>query len=247
MDLEARRPSFQAILPPSGLEQPEAINGFTSLNSTAQAAPVLPPVTPLRSEESRSSDSTIKVDNLFSSPAAQPTAPADPHTPVIESIEAEPSSLTQTPERLFLSTPSKSNSIRTRFSSPNLREQRRLHKLQTEMEALLPHRLPHPPQAADDLDALMSPRAEEFTRNPFHVNFRAADNDASPASSNETIKEGHLRSEWSEPQPLPQQHTPHKAVEDDPRSPVQTGSSPITRNIWDVLWLLPIWLPQKET
>jgi tyrosine-protein phosphatase len=76
----------------------------------------------------------------------------------------------------------------------------------------------------------MSPRAEEFTRNPFHVDFLPPAVDASPASSNETIKVDPDYNNWKEPQ----QWTPQKSVE-DPRSPVQTGGSPIVRNIWDVL------------
>ncbi|KAF2738746.1 hypothetical protein EJ04DRAFT_428427 [Polyplosphaeria fusca] len=228
---EARRPSFQAILPPSGLEQPEAVNGFASLNSTAQTAPVvaLPVLSPL--PELKDLDSSIRIDSLSTSPETHPTAPIEPHTPLFESNDIETPSPPSSSERLFLLTPSRNGSLRTRFSSPNLREQRRLHKLQTEMEALLPHRSPNPPQAVDDLDALMSPRAEEFTRNPFHVDLRATDNDASPASSNETIKEGKTYNDWKEPQ----QFTPPKTVEEDPRSPVQTGGSPIVRNIWDVL------------
>lgn len=136
----------------------------------------------------------------------------------------------QTPREAFLSTPSKG--IKTRFSSPNLRAQRKLHKLQTEMESRLPKKAPSPQHAADDIDALMSPRAEEFTRNPFRFELQVTGDDTSPVSSNETIKDGRNGHDWSDP--LPRQWTPEKATV-DPRSPVQTGSSPIVRNIWDVL------------
>lgn len=112
-----------------------------------------------------------------------------------------------------------------------MREQRKLQKLQTEIQSKLPKPVVNQ-HAADDIDALMSPRAEEFTRNPFHFELHAADDDASPVSSNETIKEGRNGHDWIEP--LPRQWTPEKATV-DPRSPVQTGGSPITRNIWDVL------------
>ncbi len=81
----------------------------------------------------------------------------------------------------------------------------------------------------DDLDALMSPRAEEFTRNPFHLDLSSPTEDVSPASSEETIKDGTQK--WNEP---PRQWTPEKLTV-DPRSPAHLGSSPIVRNIWDVL------------
>lgn len=99
------------------------------------------------------------------------------------------------------------------------------------MESKLANRPEAPQQAMDDLDALMSPRAEEFTRNPFHVDLRPSAEDVSPASSDETIKDGQSGRIWSEP---PRQWTPEKLTV-DPRSPAQTGSSPIVRNIWDVL------------
>lgn len=223
MDTEHRRPSFQAILPPSHLAQPEATNGFASLNGTAQAPSSVPP----------------PPNNLdHSTPSAQPLGiPQDlPTEPVSDTPETERTSpdltaipVPKVPEHDFLYTPSKP-AIRTRFSSPNMREQRRLHKLQTELEASLPNRNTQPPQALDDLDALMSPRAEEFTRNPFHFEVQSPVEDTSPASSIETIKDVHGRTEWKDPSQL----TPQKVAE-DPRSPVQAGSSPIVRNIWDVL------------
>lgn len=131
----------------------------------------------------------------------------------------------------FLSTPA--NAIRTRFSSPNMRERRELQKLQTEIQSKLPKSdvAQHP---VDDVDALMSPRAEEFTKNPFHFELHSANGDSSPVSSNGTIKDGRNGHDWSEPPPPPRQWTTEKAAI-DPRSPVQTGNSPIVRNIWDVL------------
>ncbi|KAF2114481.1 dual specificity phosphatase [Lophiotrema nucula] len=219
-DNETRRPSFQAILPPSH----EAFNGFASLNETAQADPSI-------HEPTKAVESTIRIDSLSTSPEADTSALPEPRTPGLVPSNDNTSSAAKNAERLFLATPPKQLGLRTRFSSPNMREQRRLHKLQTEMEAMLPHKSPVPTQSADDLDALMSPRAEEFTRNPFHFDLRAVDNEASPASSNETIKDGQNRNDWKEPQSF----TPPRIIEDDPRSPVQTGSSPIVRNIWDVL------------
>ncbi|KAF2009170.1 hypothetical protein BU24DRAFT_401833 [Aaosphaeria arxii CBS 175.79] len=218
-----RRPSFQAILPPSGLTQPESTNGPISLNGIAHAQPlvVLPKSS---SNETPKTPEVPRMDSLSNFAAMNGTDPLEPQTPEF------PSPLpARTPESQFLTTPSKKLGIRTRFSSPNLREQRRLQKLQTEMEAMLPQKAPVPTQSADDLDALMSPRAEEFTRNPFHLDLQkpTSNEDVSPASSTETIKENHV---WKETQHF----TPQKVAQ-DPRSPVQTGSSPIVRNIWDVL------------
>jgi len=160
----------------------------------------------------------------FSTPVKEP----------VRTLGVSPKDLPVTPttsSRLLPPTPRQPGTIRTRFSSPNMREQRRLQKLQIEMESLLPTRSPQPTQTADDLDALMSPRAEEFTRNPFHFELPVSTYDDSPASSNETLKDGQSRTEWTETR----QWTPKKSLDDDPRSPVQTGSSPITRNIWDIL------------
>jgi tyrosine-protein phosphatase len=226
---EERRPSFQAILPPSHLAQPEAVNGFASLNSTAQPQTVSHP-------KANAQNESLSPSNKPSSPAALTMSSQPQTTPSAEfTTQDAPRSVMpalqppKAPEHSFLSTPPRPGVIRTRFSSPNMREQRRLHKLQTEMEALLPSRSPHPPQAQDDLDALMSPRAEEFTRNPFHFEVPSSVDDTSPASSVETIKNGHSGADWKESQHL----TPQKVA--DPRSPVQAGSSPIVRNIWDVL------------
>ncbi|PSN67994.1 hypothetical protein BS50DRAFT_492721 [Corynespora cassiicola Philippines] len=227
-----RRPSFQAILPPSHLAQPESINGFASLNGTAQAQPAINlPEPRSKAHIFRSLESGGRVDSLNTSTESNLNGSEETLKPTHETPKKE---LPATPNDLgdsYLSTPSKQSAIRTRFSSPNMREQRRLHKIQTEMEAMLPHKTPNPPQAADDLDALRSPRAEEFTRNPFHFDLQSPVDDSSPASSVETIKDGHDRNDWTDTH----QWTPQKPVVEDPRSPVQTGGSPIVRNIWDVL------------
>jgi tyrosine-protein phosphatase len=230
-DTETRRPSFQAILPPSHLAQPEAsFNGFLSLDGTAQAQPTAPVLLPPAKEEpTKLADMHSRFDSLSTS-ESQTAASVEPITPPPHQ-ESNEAWLSKDHGHGFLTTPSRTLGIKTRFSSPNLREQRRLQRLQTEMESKLPKRSPQPLQAADDLDTLMSPRAEEFTRNPFHFDLLKKDEDTSPASSNETIKDGSGRTEWQDPVP---QFTPQKVAE-DPRSPVQTGSSPITRNIWDVL------------
>ncbi|KAF1971304.1 hypothetical protein BU23DRAFT_185990 [Bimuria novae-zelandiae CBS 107.79] len=222
LEAEARRPSFQAILPPSSLAQPESVNGFTSLNGTAQA---LPTVQTLSLGRPKSGEFDSRIDSV--SPTEDIAHSENPF-PGEQTVTHEPPA---TQRRTYLSTPLKQSGVKSRFSSPNLREQRKLHKLQTEMEAMLPSRAPQPAQTVDDLDALMSPRAEEFTRNPFHFDLQSPIDDISPASSNETVKDGQNRTEWTEKR----QWTPQKSLEVDPRSPVQTGSSPIVRNIWDVL------------
>jgi tyrosine-protein phosphatase len=224
-EFDDRRPSFQAILPPSH----QTFNGFASLDGAAQAPATFPAPLVLRTFDVKPTMASLpRIDSLSAS---------DTHVdhftknqlPTIDTLSKTPER-PQTPKEAFLSAPAKG--IRTRFSSPNLRQQRKLHKLQTEIESKLPRKSPVTQHSVDDIDALMSPRAEEFTRNPFHFNLQAPAEDASPASSNETIKDGRNGHTWDDP--LPRQWTPEKATV-DPRSPVQTGSSPIVRNIWDVL------------
>ncbi|RMZ69824.1 Tyrosine- phosphatase MSG5 [Pyrenophora seminiperda CCB06] len=224
METEERRPSFQAILPPAH----QTFNGFASLDGTAQTFPTFQGPSPLSTSTSKHGlGDEARIDSLSNSPEKHTLAPIQAHTPMPGTFSNAPTT-PKSPSQTFLSTPAKM--IRTRFSSPNMREQRKLQKLQTEIQSRLP---PVPQHTADDLDALMSPRAEEFTRNPFHFEVQSPTDDASPVSSNETIKDGRNgHSAWEEP--LPRQWTPEKATV-DPRSPVQTGSSPIVRNIWDVL------------
>ncbi|KAF1834439.1 hypothetical protein BDW02DRAFT_498424 [Decorospora gaudefroyi] len=224
-ELEDRRPSFQAILPPAH----QTFNGFASLDGTAQTQPSFQAPLPLSIPEPKHHLEASRVDSLSTSLESEVVASVEPHTFMPVAFPKAPDT-PQTPSHSFLSTPAKT--IRTRFSSPNMREQRKLHKLQTEIQSKLP-KLPVAQHAADDIDALMSPRAEQFTRNPFHFELQSTADDTSPVSSNETIKDGrngHVA--WEEP--LPRQWTPEKATV-DPRSPVQTGGSPIVRNIWDVL------------
>jgi tyrosine-protein phosphatase len=225
-EVEDRRPSFQAILPPAH----QTFNGFASLDGTAQTNPIFQSTSLLSMPTPKLSQAAgPRIDSLSNSPEKQASASIDSATPVPVAFLKAPDT-PRSPSETFLSTPAKA--IRTRFSSPNMHEQRKLHKLQTEIQSKLPK--PFVPQhAADDIDAIMSPRAEEFTRNPFHYDIQSSGDDASPVSSNETIKDGrngHVA--WEEP--LPRQWTPEKAAV-DPRSPVQTGSNPIVRNIWDVL------------
>lgn len=232
------RSHVQAILPPAHLDQPQSFNGFASLDSTAQAHPTV-----CVSSQEVPSMSPLRIDSL-SSPVDEPRTPGLPTADLGHGtsnalsdvkddlpLEETPRRVRKTPERPFLETPGSQASIKTRFSSPNMREQRKLHRLQTEMEALLPPRSPGLPHALDDIDALRSPRATEFTRNPFHFDLSSPVDEPSPVSSNETIKEGLDHREWRETFTW----TPPRPIAEDPRSPVQTNSSPIVRNIWDVL------------
>lgn len=109
--------------------------------------------------------------------------------------------------------------LRGKISSPSLREQKELQNLQSRIEASLPPRAystrgvsePAGPFGAVD-EALMSPRATEFTKNPFAL--------ALPISDR--------------PETAPKDEVP-RHLDTDPRSPAVSGVSPITRNIMDVL------------
>ncbi|KAK3723559.1 tyrosine/serine/threonine protein phosphatase [Vermiconidia calcicola] len=100
-----------------------------------------------------------------------------------------------------------------KISSPNIREQQQLQSLQARIEASLPHRNASAP-AMDGIDeALMSPRATEFTQNPFSLSLSIP----------------------PEAPPSEEAAAPLQSPDTDPRSPAQKGVSPITRNILDVL------------
>lgn len=133
-------------------------------------------------------------------------SPPQSKTPQSRNDSLEPTAPVTTPRQ---------RSIRTKFSSPSLREQIRLQQLQTQIEAQLPHS-PGSQHSLDDIDALMSPRATEFTVNPFHEL---------------------LYPRTASPQPQVEPNSPGtpKSVESDPRSPAQHGISPIIRSIFEVL------------
>lgn len=94
--------------------------------------------------------------------------------------------------------------LRGKISSPSMREQQQLQSMQAQLEASLPH--------SDSAEPLMSPRATEFTQNPFAL--------ALPAPS---------------PHPHAPPEDPPRTPGVDPRSPAHKGVSPITRSILDVL------------
>lgn len=106
--------------------------------------------------------------------------------------------------------------LRGKISSPSIREQQELQKLQADIESKLQlQQTPAQPTFAinDDSidDALMSPRATEFTQNPFALSL------ALPSEAAE------------KPDEAP------RSTDSDPRSPAQKGVSPIIRNIGDIL------------
>lgn len=130
---------------------------------------------------------------------------------------------TSAPPMSFLATPPRQRNLQKKISSPSLAEQRLLHRIQSNLEEkVVPHKSPSigspsSPQA-DDMEALLSPRATEFTKNPFHT------------ALEEAITEQHVQA----PAERDGSTTPRPS-NDDPRSPAQTGVSPIVRSIWDVL------------
>ncbi|KAK3073728.1 tyrosine/serine/threonine protein phosphatase [Teratosphaeriaceae sp. CCFEE 6253] len=109
--------------------------------------------------------------------------------------------------------------LRGKISSPSLREQRSLRSLQVDIEARLclsNGGAPSPGFAGGPDEAPMSPRATEFTKNPFALSVTSP---GSPARDKEEEAEAPLS----------------PVADVDPRSPALAGGSPITRSILDVL------------
>ena len=104
--------------------------------------------------------------------------------------------------------------LRGKISSPSIREQQQLQSLQAQISASLPHRTASSSSLEPIDDALMSPRATEFTQNPFALALS-------------------VPSEQPQEQQTAQEPPPSAGY--DPRSPAHKGVSPITRNILDVL------------
>ncbi len=203
---------FQAILPPSH----QTFNGFASLDGTAKTHTPPQAVASISANLGRS---------ISQSSSAKKATPAQAFVPTPQKSTML-SALPRIPNPVPVSNASKG--MRGKISLPNLRQQRSLRQLQTEIQSKLVK--PSDSHVADELETLMSPRAAEFTQNPFHVEPPMGE-DISPASSDETIKEERSGHDWKAP--APSTWTAEKAV--DPRSPVQTGSNPIVRNILDVL------------
>lgn len=120
--------------------------------------------------------------------------------------------------------------LRPKYSNPDLQSQRRLRALQTEMESRLPnHDSSH---TSNEAATLLSPRAHEFTQNPFHFTLEEAFGSPPPVQNNRVPDP--TQEDVSQNWEVPRCSTPH-TMDIDPRSPPQSGVSPITRNIWDVL------------
>ena len=100
--------------------------------------------------------------------------------------------------------------LRAKISSPSIREQQQLQSMQAKIEASLPQRNAVTSSTPEFDEPLMSPRATEFTQNPFALALS------------------------STPPHFPPEDPP-RTPGVDPRSPAHKGVSPITRNILDVL------------
>lgn len=100
----------------------------------------------------------------------------------------------------------KSLPLRPKISAPSLRQQQELQAMQSRLEATLAQEANARNFEPSSVEALMSPRAFEFTQNPFAL---AAEDSMATAAS--------------------------VAGDEDPRSPAQKGVNPITRSIFDVL------------
>ncbi|GAB7351179.1 hypothetical protein MBLNU459_g1627t1 [Dothideomycetes sp. NU459] len=129
----------------------------------------------------------------------------------LQPASSRPQHLNPTPAMAMAGTTSTNKlPLRPKISAPSLREQRQLQNLQSEIEANMTKKVD-----AVDLEsmpgpeALMSPRAIEFTQNPFALPDDSREEQTHPASS--------------------------MVGQEDPRSPAQKGASPIIRNIFDVL------------
>ncbi|KAL9063758.1 MAG: hypothetical protein Q9157_008102 [Trypethelium eluteriae] len=121
----------------------------------------------------------------------------------------------------YISSSPSQRPLNPKFSRPNLQQQMQLAQIQNQIEAQLPHRSPKSDTSSgfnsptDDFETLLSPRATEFTENPFHFEISPPE---SPHQEEKKVD----------------QAVPKYGAE-DPRSPAQKGITPITRNIFDVL------------
>ncbi|KAL1392634.1 hypothetical protein HDK64DRAFT_75137 [Phyllosticta capitalensis] len=116
--------------------------------------------------------------------------------------------------------------LRAKFSNPDLQTQFQLRALQGQLENQLPD---HGQDAHAESDALASPRAHEFTQNPFHIDLEASLMSPPGARGpNNTALRKPVKVQSDSALKL-------QPLRMDPRSPAHAGVSPITRNIWDVL------------
>jgi len=209
-------PMFPTILSPRAEEfHMVGIQKFESNAPSSDMFGILSPLTtefpknPFEKFDSRAADRQTGFS--FFPPAPSEAEPLSLKSPTSSTFPLRNDSLQPT---LSLDTPpQRKQGLRTKFSSPNLQESRRLQHIQQNIEASLPQVASSPTRSFDDLDALMSPRATEFTVNPFHDLLAVKDSSEEPERSPVTPTSSDI----------------------DPRSPAIHGISPITRSIFDVL------------
>lgn len=206
-------PRMHAILPPvTEVDSPEQspFQGFGFLGSQPSPRPATPP----------------QVSKFAQPPSEEPSPMAGVRRARTDGPEPSTWNFHENDNHLSASEPK----LRPKYSNPDLQSQRRLRAFQTEMEARLPnHNSSH---TSNEAATLMSPRAHEFTQNPFHFTLEEAFGSPPPVQAGRMLdskKEGSSQN-WE----VQRCSTPNP-TDIDPRSPPQSGVSPITRNIWDVL------------
>lgn len=206
-------PRVHAILPPvTEVETPEQspFQGFGFLGPQSSPRPVTPP----------------SANKSTYAPSEEPSPMASIRRARTDGPEPKTRNLQEKESRLAAAEPK----LRPKYSNPDLQSQRRLRAFQTEIEARLPSH--NNPQSSDEAVTLMSPRAHEFTQNPFHLTLEEALGSPPPAQNGRSVDS---KKEVSGQNLEVQRCTTPHPMDIDPRSPPQAGVSPITRNIWDVL------------
>ncbi|OMP87142.1 Tyrosine-protein phosphatase MSG5 [Diplodia seriata] len=206
-------PRMHAILPPvTEVDTPEQspFQGFGFLGSQPSPRPATPP----------------QVSKTTQPPSEEPSPMAGIRRARTDGPEPTMWNPHENDSHLSTSEPR----LRPKYSNPDLQSQRRLRALQTEMESRLPnHDSSH---TSNEAATLLSPRAHEFTQNPFHFTLEEAFGSPPPVQNNRVPDP--TQEDVSQNWEVPRCSTPH-TMDIDPRSPPQSGVSPITRNIWDVL------------
>ncbi|KAH7047555.1 hypothetical protein B0J12DRAFT_575650 [Macrophomina phaseolina] len=206
-------PRVHAILPPvTEVDTPEQspFQGFGFLGPQPSPRPVTPP----------------SASKAAYAPSEEPSPMASIRRARTDGPEPTSRNVQDQEIRLAAAEPK----LRPKYSNPDLQSQRRLRAFQTEMEARLPNNSNS--LAANEKATLMSPRAHEFTQNPFHLTLEEALGSPPPAQNGRSLDS---RQETANQIMEVQRCTTPHPMDIDPRSPPQAGVSPITRNIWDVL------------
>lgn len=204
-------PRVHAILPPvTEVDSPEQspFQGFGFLGSQPSPRPTTPP----------------QVSKTAYPSSEEPSPMAGIRRARTDGPEPSPRRLREQDGHLSTTEPK----LRPKYSNPDLHSQRRLRAFQNEMEAKLPSHSNS--LASNEAATLMSPRAHEFTQNPFHLTLEEALGSPPPIHNGRVLEQEVLGKSLE----VQRCTTPHP-MDIDPRSPPQSGVSPITRNIWDVL------------